>query len=314
MITFKHYLLTESIRQGLPHVSSMDHDQFKHLIADKKVHVHNATEKTDGSTHVFGHDEHGFYSQSSGSGSEKMRTGKDYETRAIKRSHETGKPLDLTAAHAFGHAHDVLHKNTKLQNHLKVAAKRAGGEVKVRGELFHKGLARPSDKKHGEVKFVGTSYDPSHMGHVGKIVVHSKLPENEHHDVEHFKHNLSDDHINFDHDKVDHKSGHIDVSDEHKDFHGLNHELIKSRTTKTNKEAKEKELDKFQAIKHRVSTKVDHHVSKLGITPKWGSETEGLVVHPKVGSNAPRFKVTSASFKQYKADPENKEKFKLRNK
>ena len=89
MLSFKHFfILTEGIRQGLPHISTMDHDQFKNLIADKKVHIAHATEKTDGSTHVFGHDQHGFYSQSSGSGNERMRSSKDYEDRAIRRSKE----------------------------------------------------------------------------------------------------------------------------------------------------------------------------------------------------------------------------------
>ena len=314
MLSYQKFILMEGIRQGLPHISSMDHEQFTNLIADKKVHVDHATEKTDGSTHVFGHDEHGFYTQSSGSGNERMRSSQDYVDRATRRSHETGKPLDLTAARAFGHAHDVLQKNKRLQAHLKAKAKESGGETSVRGELFHKGLSSPSDTKPGEVKFVGTSYDPSHMGHVGKIVIHSKLPENQHHDVEHFKRELSDDNINFDDDKIEHKKGHVDVSDEHKDFHALNHDLLKSRTTPTNKAAKEAEKAKFEAIKQRVSAKVDAHVSKLGIAPKWGSGTEGLVVHPKEGSAAPRFKVTSAAFRQYKADPTNKEKFKLRNK
>jgi hypothetical protein len=314
MLSFQQFLLVEGIRQVLPHITSMDHEQFTNLIASKKVHIAHATEKTDGSTHVFGHDEHGFYSQSSGSGSERMRSSEDYERRAIRRSQETGKPLDLTAARAFGHAHDVLQKNRRLQAHLKATAARSGGETSVRGELFYKPLSRPSDTKPGEVKFVGTSYDPSHMGSVGKIVIHSKLPENQNHDTEHFKRELSDENINFDDDKIEHKPGHVDVSDEHKDFHALNHDLLKARTTPSNKAAKEAEKAKFEAIKQRVSAKVDAHVSKLGIAPKWGSGTEGLVVHPKEGSNAPRFKVTSAAFRQYKADPQNKEKFKLRNK
>ena len=79
-----------------------------------------------------------------------------------------------------------------------------------------------------------------------------------------------------------------------------------------NKQAKLGEIGKFDAIKKAVSDKVDQHVSKMGISPKWGSETEGLVVHPKPGSDAPRFKVTSANFRAYKADPENKLKFKDR--
>jgi hypothetical protein len=312
MFTLKQYILTEGIRQGLPHIHSMDHEQFENLIADKKVHVAHTTEKTDGATHKFGHDEHGFYTQSSGSGSEKMRSKQDYENRARRRATETGKPLDLTAAHAFGHAHEVLQKNSHLQNYLKRKAVKSGGETSVKGELFHKGLSRPSEDKKGEIKFVGTSYDPSHMGHTGKIVIHSKLPENQGHDTEHFKREFSDEHINFDDDKVEHKPSHVDVSDEHKDFHNLNHDLLKSRTTSKNKADKEAETTKFDAIKKRVSEKVDQHVSKLGLRPKWGSGTEGIVVHPRAGSRSPRFKVTSASFRDYKADPTNKEKFKSR--
>jgi len=315
MLTFTRLkqILTEGIRQGLPHITTMDHGQFHNLVGSGKIHLHHVTEKTDGSTHMFGHDEHGFYTQSSGSGDERMRSPQDYIDRAKKRSETTGKPLDLTAAHAFGHIHKTLAANKKLQDHLKQRAKESGGETKVKGEVFYKPLSRPSDTKKGEIKFVGTSYDPSHMGHVGKIVIHSRLPENQGHDTDHFKHHLSDENINFDDDKMEHKPSHVDVSDEHEDFKKLNHDLINSRTTPSNKEAKMAEIAKFDAIKKRVSDKVDAHVSKMGIAPKWGSGTEGLVVHPKEGSSAPRFKVTSASFRSYKADPENKINFNKRN-
>ena len=83
--------LQESIRQGLPHTTSMDHHQFRDLTRNGKVNVHSATEKTDGSTFMFGHDKDGFYSQSSGSGSEKMRKPDDYIHRVTARSKETGK-------------------------------------------------------------------------------------------------------------------------------------------------------------------------------------------------------------------------------
>jgi hypothetical protein len=79
MITFNNLrLLSESIRQGLPSIENMKHEDFHNLISGGKVPVHSVTEKTDGSTFKFGHDEHGFYSQSSGSGSERMRTPEDY--------------------------------------------------------------------------------------------------------------------------------------------------------------------------------------------------------------------------------------------
>lgn len=310
MLTFKQFI-TESIRQGLPHITTMDHGQFSNLVKGGKVHVHDVTEKTDGSTHKFGYDEHGFYTQSSGSGSEKMRKPSDFHERAKRRATETGKDYNPTISDKFAQVHKILHGNKELQSHLKSQHEKTGKEVQVRGELFHKGLARPSEEHKGEVKFVGTSYDPKHMGSVGKYVIHTKLPENQGHDVEHFKKHLSTKELNFDDDKIEHKPAHIDVSHEHKAFGKLNHELLTSRTTKTNKAAKEAENEKFSEIKKSVSDKVDTHVKKSNVTPKWGSGTEGLVVHPSEHNpEAPRFKVTSDAFRAYKADPTSKEKFK----
>lgn len=299
-ISESRLIIEAGIRQGLPHITTMDHEQFTNLTHGGKVHIVGATEKTDGSTFKFGHDEHGFYSQSSGSGSERMRKPEDYVERATRRSKETGKPLDLTGANAFAKAHHALQKNKALLDHLKQHAEKSGGETQVKGELFSKALARPSDTKRGEVKFVGTSYDPSHMGKVGKIVIHSKLPENQSHDTEHFKKHLSDSNINFDDDKIEHAPGHVDVSKEIKGMKDVNKDILKARTTSKNREAKATETAKFDAVKKAVSDKVDAHVKSLNVKPKWGSGTEGMVVHPKPGSSAPRFKVTSEAFRDYK--------------
>jgi hypothetical protein len=299
-------MINESIRQGLPHITTMDHKQFGSLIKGGKVHIHDVTEKTDGQSMKFGHDEQGFYTQSTGSGNEKMRTASDYISRAIRRAQETGKEPNLTSAHAFAHIHKTLENNHALRAHLENHYNKTGKEVEVRGESFYKPWGRPSETK-GEVKFVGTSYDPSHMGKVGKFVLHTKLPENQGHNVEHFKKNLSDENINFDDDKIEHKKGHVSVSDEHKQFSSLNHDLLSSRTTKTNKEAKEAEQKKLQEIQQRVSAKVDAHVKGLRVSPKWGSGSEGAVIHPsKQNPEAPRFKVTSDSFREYKASEESK--------
>lgn len=314
MLGFRQFFIVESIRQGLPHITSMSHGQFSSLVKGGKVHLTDVTEKTDGMTHVMGHDEHGFYTQSSGSGSEKMRKPEDFHERAKRRAKETGKQYDSTSADAFAHVHKILQSNKGVQEHLKKQYEKTGTDTKIRGEVFYKPLSRPSEEKKGEVKFVGTSYDPSHMGSVGKYVIHTKLPDNHHVNAEHFAKHHSTSEMNFDHDKIDHKGGHVNVSAEAKDFGKLNHELINSRTTKTNKEAKNAELGKMHAIQKRVSDKVDAHIKSSGIKPKWGSGSEGLVVHPpKENREAPRFKVTSDAFRSYKADPTNKEKFKARN-
>lgn len=294
-------LLTESIRQGLPHITTMTHEQFHGLTKDGKVHVGDTTEKTDGQTMVFGHDEKGFYTQSSGSGNDKMRHPEDYEKRAKERAKITGKEFDPSASNAFGHIHYVLHSNKKLQEHLKKQHEKTGEEVKVRGESFYKPWGKPSPHS-GEVRLVGTSYATSHMGNTGKFVIHSKLPDNKGHDIQHFKKHLSDNEINFDDDIIEHKKGAVDVSHERKAFEGLNHELLKARTTPKIKESKFAEIAKFDKIKNAVSAKVDEHFKSLNIKPKWGSETEGAVVHPsEENKSAPRFKVTSDTFRSYRA-------------
>jgi hypothetical protein len=305
MIRFKTFI-TESIRQGLPHISSMDHKQFLALTKGGKVDISNATEKTDGSTFLMGHDENGFYTQSSGSGSEKMRKAEDYAERAQRRSKETGKPYEPTASNAFAAAHHELHNNKPLQQHLQATAKNSGGETKVRGELFSKALSRPSETP-GEIKFVGTSYHPEHMGSVGKFVIHTQLPENKHHDVEKFKNELSTSGMNFDDDKIHKfKAGSVDVSKHLEGMKDIDQGLLSSRTTPKNKAAKEAEKTKLDAVKQKVSDEVDKHVKKMGVMPKWGSGSEGMVVHPAEDSEAPRFKVTSDAFRDYKASDESK--------
>jgi hypothetical protein len=140
------------------------------------------------------------------------------------------------------------------------------------------------------------------MGRQGSFIIHSKLPENQGHDVEHFKKALSDSNITFDHDKVDHPKGHVDVASEVEDFNKLDHGLINSRTTPKNKAAKLAEIEKFNNVKKRVTAKVQGHVRKLGIKPKFGSGSEGLIVHPSSSNpEAARFKLTSDAFKKAKA-------------
>lgn len=307
MIRFREFI-TESVRQGLPHIHSMDHKQFGDLIRGGKIHIHKATEKTDGMTHVMGHDEHGFYTQSSGSGAEKMRKPSDFHERAKRRAQETGKPYDSTAADAFSHVHKILTSNKSLTKHLADTHKKTGEDTKIRGEVFYKPLGKPSEDHPHEVKFVGTSYSPHHMGHVGKYVVHSELPDNKHiEDHEAFAKAHSKEDLNFDHDKIDHKTSHVDVSKEHKAFHKLDHELLGSRTKPSNKTAKMAEVEKLSKIQKSAATKVDSHIRASGMKPKWGSGTEGVVVHASdENPHAPRFKVTSDAFRSYRADPSKK--------
>ena len=312
MKRFKSFLNEAGkVRQGLPHLyssptpaggqtPSLSTDQFRNLVKGGKIHVNDVTEKTDGQTFKYGHDEHGFYSQHSGSGDEKIRSAEGHVERAQRRAQETGKEYNPTGPEAMAKFHGALQNNKALQDHLKNEHKRTGKEVVVRGEAFNNSLAQPGDKE-GEVKFVHTSYKKPATKQ-GTFVIHSKLPENIGHDTEHFKKNLSDKDINFEDDKIEHKPGHVDVKDEEQEFNSLNHDLINSRTVPKNKVAKLAELEKFNKIKTKVSNKVSAHLKTLSIKNKFGSGTEGLVVHPSTENpDAPRFKAINPAFKEAKA-------------
>jgi len=318
MLSFSSFLrestlITEGVRQGLPHIMTMDHEQFHNLTKNGRVDLSNVTEKTDGSTIVMGHDKDGFYTQSSGSGPEKMRNPGDYLARAQRRAAEKGVEVDPAGSNMFDHAHSILQKNKGLRGYLKAHAEKMGGESKIRGELFYMPYARPSEEKKGEVKFVGTSYDPSHMGPVGKIVVHSKLPENRMHDLETIKKHGAKSEINFDDDRIEVPPSAVDVSNEIQGLKGINKNLLNMRTTPKNKADKMAEQAKLDVIKKAVSDKVDNHVKSLNISPKWGTGSEGLVVHPPEGTEAPRFKVTSDNFRKFKAAEKLNPTFKTRN-
>lgn len=300
MISFLEFL-TESIRVGLPHINTMDHEQTSNLVKGGKIHLHDITEKTDGTSGVFGYDELGPYTQSTGSGSEKMRSPSDYRRRVEERAAKSGQAPNYTSSDAFAKFHLAFQSNVPLQQHLKSEYERTGKEVKVRGEIFHRDFEKPGTTPE-ERKYVATSYNPSRFGSVAHFVIHTKLPENQQHDPEHFSRNLSNSAITFDDDRIKHPRVSVDVANEEREVNGLNHELLSSRTKPSNKEAKLAEQEKLKEIQKRISDKVDSAVTAMNIRPKWGSGTEGLVVHPsEANPDAPRFKVTSAAFRAYRA-------------
>lgn len=317
MLGFSEFreFITEGVRQGLPHITTMNHDQFSNLVSGGKIHVNKVTEKTDGIPHEFGYDEKGFYTRTKGTGEEKVRSPQQYHDLAKKKAEGGRSTYNPDKANTFGHIHSTLFNNSQLQSHLKAQHQKEGADVRVKGEMFYKPLSQPSEAGKNERRFVATSYRTDHMGSVGKFVIHSELPENKNHNIEHFKSNLSSKELNFDDDKIDHKKGSVNVSKEAEQLKSVNKDLINARTTKTNKAAKTAEIAKFDKIKNAVSKKVDSHVTGANIKPKWGSESEGFVVHPsRENPSAPRFKVTSESQRQkmlaQKQDPSKKIVFK----
>jgi hypothetical protein len=280
----------------------MDHKQLGGLLKGGKIHFDKTTEKTDGTSFLAGHDEHGFYTQSTGSGNEKMRQPADYVARGARRAIETGKPHDPFMHNNFAQVHAALQSNKGITDHLARAHARHG-ESKIRGELFHNAVSRDSDTTPGEHMYVGTSYDKKKLNaagrKVGSFVLHSELPDN-HHVNPHELRTHSDEHLGFEHDIIHHETPSLDVSVLAAKHAALNHNLLASRTTPSNKAAKMKEVAKHEKIAQAVSKRVDKHLRKHGAAPKFGSGSEGLVVHPSQNPEAPRFKVTSDAFRKFK--------------
>ena len=313
--------LIREARKSLPHITTMDHNDFGNLVDRGHISLKKVTEKTDGSAFKIGHDEQGFFTQYSGSGGEKMRSRHDYFRRSIQRSKETGRPLDLGAAKVFADTHRKLEANQKLQSYLRGKAA-AHGETTLSGELFHRPSAKPAEEhpnpqeRHpGHVYFVGTSYHPRHLGRTGAFVLHTGLESNQHHDPHHIVNNLGDEHMSFHHDVLDLPHSRVDVSKERDRFSKVDRELLSQRTTNNNREAKQREAAKFDTIKRAVSRRVDSHIKKLGVVKsKWGEGTpEGHVVHPPEDNpSQPRFKVTSDAFRSFKADKDAQEAIKKR--
>jgi len=289
MLSFKQFLSEASMRQGLPHFRDLKPHELHSLISSGKLSGH-VTEKTDGLAFGMGYDKDGFYTRSARS--DKVRAPGEYT--AWGKSKYGEDHYSPFSGH-YDHIHQTLQNNPKLVQHLKDLHEKSGGkDISMKGEMFWKPLGEQSDKG---VKFVGTHYDPSKMGHYGKFVLHTKLPENIHHDPDKIK-DLGDEHIHFDHDKVSNGRMNIDTSDELKAFNNLDHEKMNSRK-KADAEEKEHNKNKFQAIKDSLENKLRGHINSK-IKPKFGNETEGHVFHPD-SDGASRFKLTSDSFAAFKA-------------
>lgn len=292
------------IRVGLPHLystptekgqtPSLSLEQFKNLITPA-IHIEYVTEKTDGATFKIGFDFGGFWSQNSGCANQKMRLSQDYVDRYEVRGG------DISIARAFGEFHKVLSYNDYLIKYLSDQYINCG-DISISGEAFIKELSRPCDNHFDHIKFVHTSYDSRRIGSYGSFVVHSRMENSKLHDL-HRLSSLSLSSIIIDNDHIHKYDEFISVEDEIYDFNQLNHNLISSRTTPTNKLTKLEECDKFNFIKKRVHSKVENFLKQQNITNKWGNETEGFVIHPSTyNPQSPRFKMVSEGFKQSKME------------
>lgn len=295
MRSFASYLAEESavvkpMRVGIKHPKDLRHADVAALIQGGKLSG-TMTEKSDGMGFEVGHDAQGFYTRSSRS--DKVRHAGAY-TAYGKQKH--GEDHVSPYSHHYDAIHQTLANNPKLTSYLK-AQHEAGKPASIRGEMFWRPLGQKT--KQG-VRFVGTSYDPSHMGKQGKFVMHTQVDVNKAHDPRHIA-ALGDDKINFDHDQVKHGKVSINVSDEKRRFDSINAEKLASRKA-ADREAREIEQRKLEDVKSRIEGKLKAHATKN--PNRWGPETEGHVFHPD-SPGAQRVKITSDTFKQFKKDQAN---------
>lgn len=286
MLRFSQFLSEEKLRQGLEHLSNLNHERLGSLLSTGVI-TGKSTRKTDGAAGEVGYDENGFYTRSARS--DKVRNPGDYSTYT---KNKRGEAADTSISSQYDDMHHKLQNNPKLVNYLK-SRHESGKPSSIKGEFFLNGLGQKTDKG---VKFVNTSYNPNVFGKTGMFIMHHKLPENSSHDPEEVS-SLGDKHVSIDHDKSEGSDFKIDASKEREDYKKVNPEILKSRKH-SDKESKRSEEEKLNNIKSSLENKFKEHSSKMVPRP-WevSGESEGDVFHPD--GNSP-FKIQSDQFKTFK--------------
>lgn len=281
------------IRQGLPHLystrtekgnwtPSLSIEQFSALVRGGQVFLDTITEKTDGATFLIGYDKEGFFTQHSGSGVMRARVGSDHIMRAIQRAQERRIEYNETMPMAMDSFHRCLHNNDEFLDYLRHQYKNRG-EVQLRGEAFIRSLGQYNITRN-EIKFVHTYYSAKNIGSIGSFILHSQLDVNK--IIKSLNH-FSNEDIVFDSDHIPLPPTTVNVEEE---ISGLE---------QIDRVAHHEE--NFNKIKKMVCKKVTRTLSEIGIKNKWGTGTEGLVVHPSDRNpEAPRFKITSRKFQKAK--------------
>lgn len=285
MLSFKRFLYEQKLRQGLEHLSKLDHSSIGELLKTGSISG-SSTRKTDGAAGEVGYDENGFYTRSARS--DKVRTPGDYS--AYTRN-KRGEDADTSISDQYDDMHHKLQSNPSLVNYLK-SRHESGQPAAIKGEFFLRGLGQQTDRG---VKFVNTSYNPNSMGKSGMFIMHHKMPENSSHDPNHIS-TLGDSHVTFDHDKSENGDFNIDASEEAKLHSTINPDILKSRKA-ADKDYRSQEEEKLVRIKSSLEKKLSDHTANIKPRP-WevAGESEGDVFHTDSG----RFKIQSPQFKEFK--------------
>lgn len=295
MLSFKQFISEQILRSGLPHLHDLTHEQVGALVKGNSFSG-VTTPKTDGAAGEVGYGknpdtgEEGVYTRSARSGN--VWNAGDYS--AYTRN-KRGEDADTTISDQYDAMHKHLQNNSALVDYLKSRYKE-GKPSSIKGEFFLRGLGKPTEKG---IQFVGTSYNPDAMGKHGMFIMHHQLEGNETHEPETIS-RLGDSNVTFDHDKAEGNRFDIDTSKEREAYANINSSVLKSRK-KADQEAKAAENEKLSAVKSSLEQKLGEHASKVKPRP-WEveGESEGNVFHPD-DKTAPRTKITSAAFREFKA-------------
>lgn len=251
-------------RIGLPAIKQFNYSQLQVIHQQGGIDMSLITEKPDGCAFVIGYDDRGFFTQSSLSSDQRMRSPSDYMARADNRYHETEK-LNMAAVFMFSHVHMCLHNNNHLQQYLY--ARHLFRDVLIRCELLYRPCSKVADE-HISPLHVG--YHKDNFGTVAMIVIHSQLLDKTMHDLDLILLS-SNAQVKF----------HTDIC---RNAHGSWVQLT------------------YPVLLSKLSDDVDKHIeTTLTFCSRWGNnQPEGFVVHPTTSCPMqPRFKVTSPSFRQY---------------
>lgn len=267
-----------------PNAPSLSARDFAAFVGDGRVTIDAAsiTEKTDGIAIIIGYDETGLYIIHSGSRQQRLYSPEDIA--AVYAARDPAKrdaARDAAATRGFSNFLSYL----KTSAPAFVDVLRRAAPAYIRGELFWKDFAESSASSG--VRFNKIVYDDKLIGRRGAFVLHTRLPDNAwltSSDIARLRSASSDEFRVLTDEIETGGSVTVDATEELAAFRKLDLDLIDARTTPRNKEAKLAEIEKFNAIKRSLSSKLRNALNTLNVKPKWGEETEGFIIHhPRIG-------------------------------
>jgi hypothetical protein len=237
------------------------------MARDRTLKIKAVTEKTDGMCFLIGRDEEGFYTQSSSSSTERMRTAHDYFERAERRQKETGRSYNPIIQAAFAQTHAVLAEYEPLHFYMPKTGV-------VRGELLSRAVVKQFYPD--SMVFNAIPYFNDRIGHVSTFLIHTQLTDPEITKNHVF---ISGHQVQFDHDLV---ATNIEIP-------------IDDRFTP---KATDLPGDHERNMRSLEITLLQLLLDNNLYNPKWGPEAEGHIFHFE-DPTMPMLKLTTPFFRNY---------------